>query len=206
MQTLAVITLAVASLTPADSTQTFYAAKDTRALETLCAGAATPEQTLLCRYRLFPLTEDQAYIAVLPDEPSASTARELALLAGLWGYRAATGGIFQMPKNGGRSDRFLQAALAKDPDEPYALFVEGQSLIFRPGFAGGDKREALARFDRLRALLAEHPGCGISADEVDLWRWYALVKLRDPAAQTLWNDLSHRDLPPLYREFLQDPP
>jgi hypothetical protein len=205
MNTFVALTLAVAALSPADSTQVYYAAKDTEGLVTLCAETASEELSLLCRYRLFPLTEDEGYLAALPAEQDG-TARELALLAGLWGYRAARGPIYLLPRNGGRSVRFLEAALEKDPEEPYALLVEGQSLIFRPGFAGGDRREALARFDRLREVLPRYPESGISPVEVDLWRWYALVKLGDPEAQSLWHDLNARDLPPLYREFLQDPP
>jgi hypothetical protein len=42
--------------------------------------------------------------------------------------------------------------------------------------------------------------------EADVWLWYALDRNGEPNAETLRGDLLQRDLPPLYRQFLDAPP
>lgn len=203
-------TLAAAPMVPvsaADSTQAYYARKDVAALEQFFESADTRAARLLCRYRLYPLTEDERYLDDLPEELEAdATARELALLSGLWGYRAARASIFGAIGHGRRAMRLLDEAHAKDPDDPFVLLVQGQSLLFRPAIAGGDDAAALQRFRRLRGVLAGRSGTGVSRAEADLWTWYALRELEREQADALRQRLAARDLPPLYREFLQHPP
>jgi hypothetical protein len=191
-----------------DSTQTHYAQKNVEALRQLLRNADTRARRLLCRYRLYPLTEDARYLEGLPeDPPKNATARELALLAGLWGYRAAEASVFGVMQAGRRSTNLLDAARAEDPDDPFVLLVEGQSLLFRPALAGGSDEKALRRFRRLRDALDERPDAAIAPTEAALWTWYALRETDRPdAADALHQKLTARDLPPLYREFLKHPP
>lgn len=190
----------------ADSTQAYYAEKNVEALHVLLRDTADRETALLCRYRLYPLTEDEAYLQDLPTDLEQPTARELALLAGLWGYRVREASVLRVPRYGTRSQNLLERARALDPDDPYVLLIEGQSLLFRPRLFGGDTEAALRRFERLRAALPCPAACGITRMEADLWIWYALKKLDHEHAPDLRDALLAQNPPPLYREFLQDPP
>ena len=191
-----------------DSTQTHYAQKNAEALRNLLQEADTRARRLLCRYRLYPLTQDESYLEGLPeDPPQNATARELALLAGLWGYRAAEASVFGAMQAGRRSMDLLEAARAKDPEAPFVLLIGGQSLLYRPGLAGGSDAEALRRFRRLRKALDGRPDAAVAPTEAALWTWYALRETdRLDAARALHQKLAARDLPPLYREFLEHPP
>ena len=192
-----------------DSTQVYYAQQNAAALEDLLHEADTRFEDLLCRYRLYPLTENEALLDDLPDALDDGSARELALLSGLWGYRAAEAGFFLTAiRYGRRSSSFLDAARAADPDDPFVLLIEGQSLIFRPAIAGQDVEKALARFRQLeKQLRGSEQAPGVSVNEARLWAWYALTELdRTAEAQALHNELTAADLPPLYRQFLADPP
>lgn len=191
----------------ADSTAAFYAEGNVAALEAVLSQAQSREIDLLCRYRLYPLTKDDRYIRDLPTAlRGEATARELALLAALWGYRLHNASVLQMPRWGTRSHRLLEAAKAIAPDDPFVLLIEGQSLLFRPAIFGGDAREAVARFRKLRAALDHVPPTGISAMEADLWVWFALQKLGDDEAKALREKLLATAPPPLYRQFLLSPP
>ena len=194
----------------ADSTQIHYAQKDARALRQLLRKADTRAERLLCRYRLYPLTEDERHLEDLPDDlGTKAAARELALLAGLWGYRAAEASVFDAMRAGRRSMHLLERAREKDADDPFVLLVAGQSLLFRPALAGGSDEAALHRFQRLRDVLDGRAtaNAAVSRIEAALWTWYALREAdRAEQARTLHQQLAARDLPPLYREFLQHPP
>lgn len=195
------------SLSFADSTQVYYAEKNAAALLEMCATASSREEMLLCQYRLYPLTEDDQYIDNLPTELDGASARELALLSGLWGYRAARANIFQIIRLGGRSDDLLQQAKVSNPAEPFVLLIQGQSLLFRPRFAGGDKEEALACFEKLLATVQDAADPAIAPMEAQLWIWYTLSKLkRNDEAESLKLALLAENPPTLYREFLADPP
>jgi hypothetical protein len=196
-----------------DSTQSYYARKDAGALRRLLRRADTRAERLLCRYRLYPLTEDERYLDDLPETlGSSASARELALLSGLWGYRAAHASIFGAMQAGRRSMRLLEQAREKDADAPFVLLVGGQSLLFRPAIAGGSDEAALARFQRLRRVLstddaASDGDAAVASLEAALWTWYALRETdRSDDADALHQKLVARDLPPLYREFLKHPP
>lgn len=190
-----------------DSTQVYYARQDVDALDAMLDQAETRFEELLCRYRLYPLTERKDYIDDLPEELEHASARELALLAGLWGYRAGHGSVFAAIRHGRRSQRLLDAAKAEDPDDPFVLLIEGQSLLFKPRFAGRDEAQALDRFNQLHALLDRTDAdIGISKIEAALWRWYAMERLGTDRADAVREELLAADPPPLYRQFLQDPP
>lgn len=186
----------------ADSIQVYYAEKDVHALEQLYAQTSERELLLLCRYRLYPLTQDEQYVAALPQDLDTASASELALLSGLWGYRAAQASIPRAIQFGYYADRLLKRAQQLDPADPFVLLVAGQSLLFRPAFAGGSKEGALNYFQRLRHVLNEGPKNGISPLEADLWIWYTLRAMDDPRAPALRERLLAHPLPPLYREFL----
>lgn len=192
---------------PVDSTQIFYARRDAKSLKRLLDRASTREMDLLCRYRLYPLTQDPSLIENLPTELERPTARELALLSGLWGYRVVKASILSTPTLGLRSHRLLEQAKALDPDEPLVLLIEGQSLLFRPTLFGGDTNAALDRFRTLRDRLEHTPDKAVSAMEANLWVWYTLNKMKlTDAADALKADLLAAAPPPLYRQFLLDPP
>lgn len=189
------------------ATQTHYAQQDASALQHLLKDADTRFEELLCRYRLYPLTERGSLLRDLPTQLEDGSARELALLSGLWGYRAARASLFAAIQYGQRSQHLLEAAKGNDPDDPFVLLVEGQSLIFKPRIAGRDEEAALDRFERLCEMLQRLPsGMGISVMEAELWRWYALHRLKIDRAPTLRDELLAAGPPPLYRQFLQDPP
>ena len=202
--------LLIVTLSFADSTEMYYAQQNVEGLKTLLEQADTPSEKLLCRYRLYPLTRDESYLEDLPAAPDPNRpARQLALLAGLWGYRAAeVGFVLTAIRYGRRSSNFLDMARAANPDDPFVLLVEGQSLIFRPAIAGKNVEAALARFRQLERQLEDaQRGQGVSLNEAQLWQWYALTELdREAEAQQLHQVLIDADLPSLYRQFLADPP
>jgi len=189
-----------------DSTQVYYATQNVEALQKLLAASDDRTVQLLCRYRLYPLTEDDHYLHDLPTELAHPTARDLALLSGLWGYRVMTGSVLNVPQNGLRASKLMDEAKTLDPDEPFVLLIEGQSLLFRPAIFGGDKRAALLRFQRLQTILKEVSDNSISEMEANLWVWYTLKKLKAEEAPAMRSHLLASDPPPLYRAFLLDPP
>jgi hypothetical protein len=195
---------ALTSVVSADDIQRHYAQQDIPALKAMHRPVLPSELDLQLRYRLFPLTNEASYLENLPEPGPRTSARELALLAGLWGYRASNTSIANAVRHGTRSARFLRTAREIDPDDPWVLFVEGQSLLFMPRIAGGDPAKALKRFRLLRqASLA---GTGISPIEVDVWVWYALHRLGRSEAASLRSGLLAGNPPPLFRNFLLDPP
>lgn len=192
-------------LTFADSTQAYYGRMDAPGLQHLCATPANVEADLLCRYRLYPLTQDERYLANLPAALPDASARSLALLSGLWGYRAAQAPLPRLITYGTRATRLMEQAQALDPADPFVLLIAGQSLLFRPRLVGGDTRAALAYFERLARVLPRTPHVGIAQIEADLWVWYALHRLAATSADARRRELLARRPPPLYRRFLEDP-
>jgi hypothetical protein len=49
-------------------------------------------------------------------------------------------------RNGSRSGKSIEAALAIDARNPRILLVDGFGVYFRPNFVGGDKSKGCARF------------------------------------------------------------
>ncbi|MBM4238473.1 MAG: hypothetical protein ACKOCF_03815 [Gammaproteobacteria bacterium] len=91
-------------------------------------------------------------------------AEAFALQSACYGYLANLGGMGAI-RNGSRSGKSMEAALALDARSPRILLVDGFGVYFRPKFVGGDKgkgctrfREAAAGFDAAGA--AGVPGQG----------------------------------------------
>jgi hypothetical protein len=189
-----------------DTLAALYAHRDAEGIERLHTHANTVSDELLYRYRLYPLTLDARYLSDIPEEDDCHTARDYALLAALWAYRAGEAPPWKLPVYGMRSEAVLDRARGLDPDEPYVLLVEGQSLLYRPGIFGGSAEDALEKFERLRAVLRDHPTPGISPFEPEVWIWYTLHKLGRPNTERVRQRLLAQDPPPLFHQFLIDPP
>ncbi len=194
------------SVSPPDTLASLYAHNDSAGLVRLHARAHTASDELLYRYRLYPLTLDARYLDDIPEESDCRTARDFALLAALWAYRAAEAPPWKLPVYGMRSDRLLEHARTLDPEEPYVLLVDGQSLLYRPGLFGGSSEKALQVFERLRTVLRERPTPGISPFEPEVWIWYTLQKLGRPNTDRVRDRLLAQNPPPLFHQFLIDPP
>ncbi len=205
---LLLLILAVSLNAPfAQEVQQAYAQQDAEALRRLLRQADSQSDSLLARYRLYPLTEDGTLVEDLPKTLEDGSAREYALLSGLWSYRAGEASLFSAVSYGRRSANVLETAKEKDPDDPYVLLIEGQSLLFRPAIAGRDAAAAADRFERLANLVARKSDVGITPTEARVWRWLALREAdRNADASVLHDSLSSDELPPLYRQFLEDPP
>lgn len=186
-----------------------YAANDVEALRAIGSGPLSVSDNLLLRYRLYPLTRDVRYLENLPDENQLRTARDLALLSALWSYRVMETRVWKMPAYARHADALLARAIATDPADPFVLLVEGQNLLYRPGIVGGSATEALERFVRLRDSLRSRDARaseGLSLMEAEVWVWYTLRKLRRSGTDQLRDRLLAQNPPPLFREFLLDPP
>jgi hypothetical protein len=203
---LLMILLAVTLSPPfAQEVEHAYAHQKPDALRSLLAQADARADSLLVRYRLYPLTEDASLLDDLPSTLDDGTAREYALLSGLWSYRAGEASMLSAMQYGRRSANILERAVEQDPDDPYVLLVEGQSLLFRPAIAGRDVEGAADRFAQL-ATRADST-VGIAKMEAQVWHWLALKEAgHTDQANTLHEQLLSQDPPPLYRQFLEDPP
>lgn len=190
----------------AEATRQYYADGNIDALQRLLHSTSDRTIKLLCRYRLYPLTQDDAYLEDLPTELDDPTARELALLSGLWGYRVREAPVWKTPSLGRRSIQLLDQARALDPDEPFVLLIEGQSFLFRPALFGGDLQQALRSFRTLQRVLDDQDAEGLSRLEATLWEWYTLEKMDTEAAEHLRERLLAQNPPVMYRQFLMDPP
>jgi len=183
-----------------------YASGEPTALRELVALAETREDTLLLRYRLYALTQSKGLILDLPEDVEQASARELALLSALWAYHVPEARLLQLAVVGRRTMKYLNRALDADPDDPLVMLIDAQSLLFRPGIAGGSKERGLDRLTALREQLASGPSCAVSPLEAEVWYWYALHKNNDPRATEVYDRLMAGPLPDLYRRFLQSPP
>ncbi|MFO8099965.1 MAG: hypothetical protein R6T83_10155 [Salinibacter sp.] len=191
----------------AEKTQAAYAQQDAEALRSLMQEADSKADSLLVRYRLYPLTENEEVLEGLDETDSSASARELALLSGLWAYRAGEASVFRVVKYGRRSSSLLEDAKAEDPDDPYVLLVESQSLLFRPSIAGRNPDAAVDRLRKLLRHLKEGSQVGIARAEAQSWLWLALKEAGESdEAQRLYERLMDREVPPLYQEFLRNPP
>lgn len=199
--------LEVASSTVRDSLTYYYARQDTSGVERLYrTKARTREDRLLCLYRLYPMTLDERYIEDIPSERGVTSARELALIAALWAYRAGAGPAWRLPTYGRRSERILDLALEADPREPYALLVRGQSLYYKPRVFGGDVAQAQQTFERLRTRLGRRGVPGLHPFEAEVWVWMAVRRQNASTGASLQRRLLARNPPRIFRQFLIDPP
>lgn len=192
---------------PPDTLASLYSRNDSDGLVRLHALASQSlSDELLYRYRLYPLTLDTHYLDDLPDEEDCQTARDFALLSALWAYRAGEAPPWKLPFYGMRSDALLDRARALDPEEPYVLLIAGQSLLYRPGIFGRSPEQALQMFERLREVVQTRPVPGLSSFEPEIWIWYTLRTLNRPHTDRVRDRLLAQNPPPLFRQFLLDPP
>lgn len=198
--------LLASPVTVRDSLTHYVVQQDAEGAARLCRSARTTDERLLCRYRLYPMTQDAALLRDLPADDAVTSARGLALLGGLWGMRAATAPIHRVPTYGRRSERLVAAALARDASEPYALLVRGQSLYYKPRAFGGDVVEARRTFERLRGVLGRTPVPGLHPFEPEVWVWMCVRRTNAAEGARMQRALLARRPPPLYRQFLTDPP
>jgi len=203
-----VILLTMMTTSPfAQATQVAYAQEDADRLRTLMTRASSREDSLLVRYRLYPLTEDEDVLDGIPSSLSDGTAREYALLSGLWAYRAGEASFFSVLQYGRRSTNLLEEAKTRAADDPFVLLVEGQSLLFRPSIAGKDPDAAAERFAQLADLVEANGFLGISKTEAQVWHCLALQEAdRGSEAASLREHLQTKNLAPLYHQFLESPP
>lgn len=178
-----------------------YAHMDTTGLRALMADARSREDSLLVRYRLYALTQEKVLLRRIPEDVPHGGGRELALLSALWAYRIPGSAPWHVVSYGRRTLGLLDRALESAPDDPLVRLIEAQSLLFRPGIAGGDVRRAIRRLRELRPLAGHDAECWVPVLEVDAWLWYGLRKAGDREAVGLRRRLLAAEPPPLYREF-----
>lgn len=200
------VTLAVAG---ADSTDHYYLRNDVEALQSWCATVQTravARDRFHCLYRLFPLTRDEDLIRDIPSSLDSDDARAYAFLSGLWGYRASTAGVVNAIRYGMRAQKLLDRALEMDPDDPFVILVDGNSLLFKPHVAGGDRRLAALRFADLAERMRATPDPEILPEEAFTWEWVALARDDDPRAPHARDILLQQDIPSLLRLMLNGDP
>jgi len=191
----------------AEEVQHAYSQQAADSLRTLLGEADSQSDSLLVRYRLYPLTEDAALLQDLPRALEDGSARDWALLSGLWSYRAGEASFLGAINRGRHSADLLERAQTRDTDDPYVLLIGGQSLLFRPSIAGKDPEKAAEHFRRLVQLAQQNATDGIPPIEARVWLWLALREAgHDDRARRLRSQLLECEPPPLYRQFLESPP
>ena len=189
-----------------DSLTHYYVQRDIANVRRLSRSARSREERLLVNYRLFPMTMDMGVIQTIPSEEGVRSAREMALIAALWAYKAGNSSKIHLPTYGRRSERILNQARDINPSEPYVLLVEGQSYLYKPGIFGGDAGKAKQKFQALKRVLGRSGVPGLHPFEADVWIWMAERKLDEQRAGALQRQLLARRPPPMFRQFLLDPP
>lgn len=110
--------------------------------------------------------------ALLGREPKSAEA--LALQSSCYGYLAGLGGMGAI-RNGSRSGKAIEAAVALEAGNPRVILADGFGVYHRPKFVGGDKakgcarfRDAAAAFDKTRGRpgpgAANSGNLGVGAD------------------------------------------
>lgn len=82
-----------------------------------------------------------------------------ALQSACYGYLANLGGLGAI-RNGSRSGKSMEAALALDAKSPRILLVDGFGVYFRPKFVGGDQGKGCVRFREAAAGFDAAPANG----------------------------------------------
>lgn len=116
---------------------------------------------------------DALDLALKRDSKSAEAH---ALQSACYGYLANLGGMGAI-RNGSRSGKSIEAALAIDALNPRVVLIDGFGVYFRPKFVGGDKvkgctrfKEAAASFDGAGAAASLAPtGVSWGAAEAHYW-------------------------------------
>ena len=99
---------------------------------------------------------DALDLALKRDSKSAEAH---ALQSACYGYLANLGGMGAI-RNGSRSGKSIEAALALDPRNPRVVLIDGFGVYFRPKFVGGDKGKGCTRF---KEAAASFDGVGAAA-------------------------------------------
>lgn len=98
-----------------------------------------------------------ALAAAVKRDPQFAEAH--ALQSACYGYLANLGGMGAI-RNGSRSGKSMEAALAIDAKSPRILLVDGFGVYFRPKFVGGDKAKGCARFREAAAGFDAYGAAG----------------------------------------------
>jgi len=103
--------------------------------------------------------------ALIQRQPRSFEA--LALQSACYGYLANLGGMAAI-RNGSRSGKSIEAALALAPKNPRVILVDGFGLYFRPKFVGGDKGKGCARIrEATKTFDSLNPSGAASASALD---------------------------------------
>jgi len=100
--------------------------------------------------------------AIVKREPKFAEA--YALQSACYGYMTNLGGMAAI-RNGSKSGKSIEAAMALEPRNPRILLVDGFGVYFRPKFVGGDKVKGCARFRE--AATAFDAAAGASSAGID---------------------------------------
>ncbi len=144
-----------------------------RARPTCCAATASTR------------SRRRAALLHLPEAPAVETARSYALLAGLWGYRAAQTSVLRMPSYGRRTIDLLRRAKRARPRRAVRAARRRAVACISAGALRRRPAAALARFRRLSGVLGTRTATGIAPLEADLWVWYTLDRSGDAAAPAM---------------------
>jgi tetratricopeptide (TPR) repeat protein len=118
-------------------------------------------------------------------EGSAGFTEGHALQSACYGYLANLGGLGAI-RNGSRSGKSIDRALAQSPRNPRVILVEAMGYYFRPSFAGGDEKKACARFlEAVSAFDKDDGANGIrwGAPEAHYWVGRCKRAEGDPEAE-----------------------
>lgn len=118
-------------------------------------------------------------------ERDAKFAEAHALQSACHGYLAGLGG-FGAIRNGRRSGKAIEAALALEPRNPRVLLTDAFGLHQRPKIAGGDRAKGCAKFREAAAAFgtaaAATPGIDWGAAEAHYWVGRCATEAGDAAA------------------------
>jgi Tfp pilus assembly protein PilF len=92
-----------------------------------------------------------------------------ALQSACYGYLANLGGMAAI-RNGSRSGKSMESALALAPKNPRVMLIDGFGVYFRPKFVGGDPAKGCRRF---REAAAAFDSSSPSTETNDLFGWGA---------------------------------
>lgn len=105
-----------------------------------------------------------AAAAAVKADPKFADA--FALQSACYGYLADLGGMAAI-RNGSRSGKSMEAALALQPRNPRVMLVDGFGRFFRPKFVGGDTGKGCARFREAAAAFDAGAGAGGGKGGID---------------------------------------
>jgi hypothetical protein len=108
--------------------------------------------------------------ALIQRQPRSFEA--LALQSACYGYLANLGGMAAI-RNGSRSGKSIEAALALAPKNPRVILVDGFGLYFRPKFVGGDKGKGCARIREAAQAFDSNNSNGVASASGSALDWGA---------------------------------